>query len=79
MWKDWRPADFWDAAWVAADQASPRYLSFAVRSTSGFPDSGEGQRFDAVMEQLLADPRARDLHFMTPAHAAAELGQTASR
>jgi hypothetical protein len=79
MWKDWRsPADFWDAAFAAADEVSPRHLAFAIRSDTGLPNR-IARRFDAVMAHLAVEPRARDLHFMTPTRAVAELGESVSR
>jgi peptidoglycan/xylan/chitin deacetylase (PgdA/CDA1 family) len=80
MWKDWRrPTDFWDSAFAAAEQVYPRYMSFAIRSSSGRPNTWEERRFDAITQQLLLDPRARGLHFITPARALAELTQSVSR
>ena len=73
MWKDWRrPSDFWDSAFAAAEQVTPHFLSFAIRSSCGV-DGQEQQRFDTIIEQLLRDPRARDLRFVTPTRALATL------
>jgi hypothetical protein len=66
MWQEWRsPADFWDAAFAAAEELDRPYMAFAVRSSTPIR-ADLSERFDAILEHLLTDPRARRLVFTTP-------------
>ena len=65
MWRDWRsPADFWDSAFAAADDLERPYLAFAVRSDTGVR-ADIAERFNAIIDALVEDPRAERLRFTT--------------
>lgn len=62
---DWRsPADFWDAAFSAADAMATPSLAFAIRSDTPVHPYLR-PRFDAIVDQLCRDPRAERLVFTT--------------
>ena len=65
MWRDWRsPADFWDSAFAAAEDLERPYLAFAVRSNAGVR-ADLAERFNAIIDALVEDPRAERLRFTT--------------
>ena len=66
MWREWRsPADFWDAAFAAADELESPYLVFTIRSDTPI-DAGLRATFDGILDHLDRDPRAERLAFTTP-------------
>lgn len=76
MWRDWRsPADFWDAAFAAADALASPYLAFKIRSDTPL-DARARRLFDGIVEHLDHDARARRLRFVTPDEAFGHLVPT---
>ena len=66
MWGDFRSGrDFWDAALHAARQLCDPYLAFAIRSET-LLHPGLKQKFESVMDAVVAGPLGPKLTFVRP-------------